>query len=395
MRNLQSCLVLALFMLMFCSIGLYAQQDSLDFPAPQFMLPMYDHFSQNHLNAAAMGRGQTTNAIAGKVENAVNNPATLISNKAALYMELTIKPPIREINIHNEMLYSSPIPFGMIGVSGKIYNSIHGAVSYNVPKSLVYDNFTVETGQGADAVTTYPGYYLHQFTTTVAGSIGKIRLGLNVHQQLHQFTDIVVHQTFDRIDKTYYVVRLQPGIFYQPGKLGIGATFTLPASKTMNIKYAEYDVTIPMQATAGVSYIGMVNSFYGEIEWEQYSQMSSAFDDRLTIKAGYEKIKHNMTYRIGAISMPGVFTGAYRLPLHPSENIQEAQWWGVVPRGGYIKKSDQLYATIGFTYNFKGGELSMGVMRDVLENVPTTQFATSLGFNLDTLKGKKFLIFDK
>jgi len=395
MRKLQVSFVIAWLAMLSISIGLYAQQDSLDFPAPQFMLPFYDHFTLNHLNVTAMGRGQTTNALAGKVDNAVNNPATLLSDKSYLYMELTIKPPISEINVPDSMMYSSPIPFGMFGVSGRIYKSIHAAVSYNVPKSVVYDNFTVETGQGADAVTTYPAYYLHQFTTTLAGSVGKLRLGLNVHQQLHQFKDIVVFQTFDRIDKTYYVVRLQPGVFYQSGQLGIGATCTLPTSAIMNIKYAEYDVTLPMQVTAGVSFKSTNNSFYGDIDWEQCSQMSSAFDDRLTLKAGYEKLIRNITYRAGVISMPGVYTGAYRLPVHQTAEADEVLWWNAVPRGGYIDKSDQLFGTIGFTYNFKGGELTLGLMQDLMGNVPATQFATSIGFNLDTLKGKRFLIFDK
>lgn len=93
--------------------------------------------------------------------------------------------------------------------------------------------------------------------------------------------------------------------------------------------------------------------------------------------------------------MPGVYSGAYRLPVNESENPEVTQWWDVVPRGGYIDNTDQLYATCGFTYSFKGGELTLGVMRDLLGNVPATQFATSLGFDLETLKGKKFLIIDK
>jgi hypothetical protein len=395
MRRMQGSLIIAFIAVLSINIGLYAQQDSLDFPAPQFMLPFYDHYTLNYMNVSAMGRGQTNNALAGKVDNAVNNPATLLSTKSSLYMELTIKPPISEMNVPDSMMYSSPIPFGMFGVSGRLFNSVHGALSYNVPKSLVYDNFTVETGQGADAVTTYPAYYLHQFTATLAGNIGKLRLGLNVHQQLHQFKDITVFQTFDRIDKTFYVVRLQPGIFYQAGQFGIGATFTPPASSLMNIKYAEYDVTLPMKASAGVSFKISNNTLFADADWEQCSKMSSAFDDRLTLKAGYEKLIRNITYRAGVISAPGVYQGAYRLPLRQTQVSEELLWWNVVPRGGYIKKSDQLFATAGFTYNFKGGELTLGLMQDLMGKVSSTQFATSLGFNLDTLKGRKFLIFDK
>jgi hypothetical protein len=81
--------------------------------------------------------------------------------------------------------------------------------------------------------------------------------------------------------------------------------------------------------------------------------------------------------------------------VHQTSNPEEVLWWQDVPRGGHIGKTDQLYATGGFTYNFKGGKLSMGLMRDVLGNVETTQLSMAMGFNLDTLKGRKFLIFDK
>jgi hypothetical protein len=394
MKNKQKSLLIALLMMLFISIGLHAQQDSLNFPAPQYMLPFYDHFTLNHLNVAAMGRGQTTNALIGKVENAVNNPATLESDKAFLYMELTIKPPINEINSPDSMRFSSPIPFGMVGISGKLFNNIYGAISYNVPKSVVYDSWIIPIDQGNDFVQRYPSYYLHQLTTTIAGNIGNLRLGLNIHQQLHQFTDIAIFQTFDRVDKVFYDVRIQPGVFYQTGQFGLGATVTAPTKTTMDVKYAEYDVTMPMQVTAGASFHSINNSLYADLEWEQFSKMSSRFDDRLTLKGGFEHLVRNTIYRLGVISMPGVYTGAYRLPVSTPDEDAALIWWKKIPRGGFIKNTDQLYLTAGFSYYFKGGEISLGIMRDVLGNVPTTQFATSIGFNLDTLKGKKFLMID-
>ena len=394
MKKAHNLLLLTVLAMLFAISGLFAQQDSLNLPAPQYMLPFYDHFTLNHLNVAAMGRGQTTNTLIGNVDNAVNNPATLESDKSFLYMEVTIKPPINEINSPDSMNFSSPIPFGMIGISGKLHNTIYGAISYNVPKSIVYDSYIIPINQGNDFVQRYPSYYLHQLTATVAGNIGNLRLGLNIHQQLHQFKDIPVFQTFDRIDKVFYDIRFQPGVYYQAGQFGIGATVTPPTKVTMNIIYTEYDVTLPMQITGGISYHSLNNSFYGDVDWEQFSQMSSRFDDRLTLKAGYEHLVGKTIYRLGAISMPGVFKGAYRLPVYEPDNQEGVPWWDNLSRGGIIDKTDQLYLTGGFTYYFKGGELSLAIMRDVLGNVPTTQFATSIGFNLETLKRKKFLIID-
>jgi hypothetical protein len=394
MLEIKRLLMLIMLAAAFCLV--FAQADSLDFPAPQYMLPMYDHYTVNHSNVEAMGRGWTVDAVTGGAESAVNNPATLVSDKAKLYMELTIKPPLKEVNQSNEQMYTSPLPFGIFGFSGKVYKGLQGAISYNVPKSLVYDNFTVNILQGNDEVVRYPTYYLHQFTATLAGSLGNWRLGLNLQNQLHQFKDITVFQTFDRVDETYYVLRLQPGVLYSMDKLKIGATILPPATRKMDIKYAVYDVTLPLQASTGVSYeFGLYNKISADVQWEQFSAMTDAFKDRLTLRAGFEKRINNFTYRAGVNSIPGIYKGAYRLPIRPTVNAEELQWWQNVDKGGIIGDTDQLNISIGFTFHFKGGKLAMGLMQDALGNVPATQVSMALGFNLETLKGKKFLIFDK
>lgn len=379
---------------LFCSF-LYAQQDSLNFPAPQYMLPIYDHYSVNHLNVEAMGRGLTLNAATGKVENAVHNPASLISDKSYLYMELVIKPPIREINKDNDMTYTSPIPIGIFGISGHLYRGLYGAISYNVPKAIVYDDFTVNIGQNADAVTRYPSYHLHQITATIAKEVNNLKLGLNLHQQLHQFKDIIVYQTFDRVDKTYYIVRMQPGLQYQWKNIVIATSVTPPTETEMDIRYEVYDVTLPLKVSGGIKAEFDNNTIYADMDWEQFSIMDKEFKDRLILKGGFEKRIRNFTYRAGLMSFPGVYKGYYKLPVLETSNIEQLQWWSAVPRGGRIANTDQLYLTAGYTYHFGGGKLVMGVMRDILDNVPVTQFSMAVGFNLETLKGKKFLIFDK
>jgi hypothetical protein len=393
MKNLSRLMLLLL--LAAAGVGLYAQADSLDFPAPQLMLPMYDHYSVNYLNVDAIGRGFTDLTVAGRVEDAVNNPAALGREKAFLYMEVAIKPPINELNQPSDMIYSSPLPLGIFGASGRLYKGLYGAISYNVPKSIVYDDFTVNIGQGADSVVRYPSYYLHEFTATLAGNLGHFSLGLNLHNQLHSFSDIQVFQTFDRVDKTFYVLRIQPGIIYRWNSFNFGAAFTPQTSRKMDIKYAVYDVTLPNKLSAGLSYGFANNLLLAEAEWEQFSSMDSRFKDRLTLKAGIEKRVRKFTYRCGVMSLPGVFSGAYRLPVWVPPSPDDVIAWQHIPRGGQIGRTDQIYATGGFTYNFKGGKLSMGLMRDVLGNVKTTQVSMSMGFNLETLKGRKFLIFDK
>ncbi|MFO7659491.1 MAG: hypothetical protein R6V77_01140 [Candidatus Cloacimonadaceae bacterium] len=265
----------------------------------------------------------------------------------------------------------------------------------NVPKSLYYDNFTVNTMQGADTVTRNPSYHLHQITGTLAYPLGNLKLGLNLHNQFHSFQDIIVYQTFDRLDKTFYVLRVQPGAIYEWKDLNLGLAVTPPAKKEMDIKYANYDVTLPLKVSAGANYAYTNNKFLAEAEWEQFSAMSSSFDDRLTLRLGYEKRIRDVIYRAGLTSVPAVYQGAYKLPVLETTNQEQLLWWQNVSRGGYIEKTDQLYLTAGFTYHFKGGRLTLGLMQDVLGKVPTTQFAMALGFNLETLKGRKFLLFEK
>ncbi len=375
--------------------GLAAQQDSLDFPAPQYMLPFYDHFSANDLNVEAMGRGGADAALEGGLESAIRNPATLVSDKSGFYMEFTVKPPINEINASADQVYTSPLPFGIFGLSGRLCGSLQGAVSYNVPKSVVYDDFTVEIAQGAGIVTRYPSYYLHQITATLADRIGPVRIGLNLHSQLHQFRDVTVFQTFERIDKTWYVFRVQPGVFYRGDKVRLGAAFQFPAKRRMDIGYEMYEVTLPWKLNAGVTYEFLNNKLLAEAEWEQCSAMAAEFEDRLSLKAGLEKRIRNVTYRIGLASFPGVFEGAYRLPVRETTDAEQLLWWSSVDRGGLIEDTGQLYGTLGFTYHLKGGKLALGVMRDLLDNVPTTRVSMALGFDLEAFKGKKFLIFDK
>jgi long-subunit fatty acid transport protein len=163
----------------------------------------------------------------------------------------------------------------------------------------------------------------------------------------------------------------------------------------MDVRNADYDVTLPMKASAGFSTEYRSYNFLMDMDWEQFSKMDSKFEDRTTIKAGFEKNKRNTTYRLGLMHMSGVYEGAYRLPIHQSTDPAVLYNWDVIPKGGVIGDTDQLYVTLGFTYHFKGGSFSMGAMRDVLGHVPATHLSSSLSFNLDTLKGKRFIIFDK
>jgi len=394
-KHLFSFLLLALLLCYAGGTALWAQADSLRLPAPLLMLPMYDHFSLNYLNASSLGRGNTNLAHLGRAEAMAHNPATLSVEKACMIMELTFKPPIAEMDKNGNQQYASPIPFGMVGVAARLGSNICGGLLYSVPKSIVYDDYTVPIGQGADEVVRYPTYYLHQFTGTLAGQVGSFRLGVNLIQQLHSFSDMIVHGTFDRLDRTYYTFNLQPGVFWKKGPLQLGMAVLPPSQTKMNYRYGEYDVTLPLQVETGLGLVRDSSGLYVDVQWQQCSAMSAAFSDRFTVKVGYEKAIGGMCYKLGVVSMPDVYTGAYKLPRYIPTTPEEQGWWNTVPQGGTFSPADQLCLTFGFTYDFGGGQLSLAALQDVNGKVNCTQVMSSLSVNLDTFKNKKFLIFDK
>ena len=66
---------LALLAMLLLTAGLAAQAaDTLDFPQPQYINPIFDSFTRNYISTQAMGRGNTGIAIPGKVDCAARYP---------------------------------------------------------------------------------------------------------------------------------------------------------------------------------------------------------------------------------------------------------------------------------------------------------------------------------
>ncbi len=376
-----------------CWLVLSAQNDTLDFPAPQLMLPMYDSFSHNYLNASASARGNTGMALLGGVENALLNPACFKNDVSQAYLDVIIKPPLIELNLQDGERYTSPVPFGMMAVNYKFFGMFDSGLIYSMPKSILYDNFSIVLPTD-DFIQRYPSYNLHQLTTAFAGGSDKLRFGLNIHQQLHRLQQIQILHTFDSVEKIYYLVRPQAGVFSSWKMLQLGAAFMPEQKKTLSIKYLEYDTVFPMQIDAGLALKGANEAYLLDIRWEQTGRISDKFKDRLTLKTGYEKRMGKFTYRAGAVSVPEVFRGAYRLPDNTTASADTAFYWNNIPKGGKLGKSEQLFLTAGFTYHFGGGSLSLTLMQDLLGSMPVTQLQSSLAFDLSTFKKKKFLIFE-
>ncbi len=385
-----------IIILILSSVTLLSGQGSggWEFPLPQYMNPFYDGFSRNYLNTLSAGKGYTGIAQIGGAEHALINPAGFMPGEPVLYLEMCIKPPITEIDRSNDQTYAVQVPFGLAAVGGRIFDRFAAGFSYNMPKSLIYYDFNIEMNQGAYLLQRNPTYMMHQLSATMSYQTEYLGLGLNLHNQFHYLDDVTFLRTFDRVRETQYTLRPETGILYKRKNLGIGATWT-PQSKTdYDLRYRQYQSVLPMKAGGGISISHGRRIFNAEVQWEQCSAIDESFDDRLTLKGGYEVRIRNYTYRLGTLATNSVFSGEYRFPVNNSNTADSSLVWSQVPLGGTIKQNDQLFITAGFTYHHKDGIISVSLMQDLIGRMPVTHINLSLGLNFSAFRKKGFLYFD-
>lgn len=363
--------------------------NELSFPLPQFMNPIYDGFTRNYGSATAAGRGYTGISKLGGVDQILHNPASYLPDEASMYVNLSLKPPITEIDTENSARYSSPIPFGMVAL-GKSWNQrISAAAVYSVPKSIVYDEFSMVLGQGASLLQRYPTYYLHQLTGSLSYHNGPWHAGINLHNQIHYFDDIIFYRTFDRVRKSSYILRPEIGFLYQGELFGLGLTAMPQQEITIDTPYIEYEANLPTKLGAGISLTMDNRSLSLEAEYEQTSSLSDAYSDRLCLRTGYEYRKGKMTYRLGLMSNPGIYEGRYLHPVNNTASQDTTFIWNDMPTGGNLDNQDQFLFSMGFTFHHKDGTVNLALIQDVLGKFPATQVNLSLGLYLSSFKRRE------
>ncbi len=374
--------------------------ERIDYAAPEFMQSIYDQFSVNYLNAEAVGRGHTGVAVTGDVYSTLINPAGFRAEKTHAYIELFLKPSITEMNTEvfqnnrgdefELQNYSSENPFGIAGVGIHLTNEWSMGFIYACAQTLEYNSFNRPT-QSDDVMEMDPSFSHIEFVTANSFSINEFGAGLNIIVDYYSLKDYRNYWELGRDDETCYLLRLQPGVRWEKGRVSLGASYVTAVDHTFNLKYGEtYDTTIPASLTVGGAYRFNELRLLADIQQEWCSGQSSDFDDRTRMMFGIEIPKAPYTFRMGCMSVPGVYEGEYSFPGTNNSNNGMQNYEIYSPKEGYdwgnIDQSDQLFITGGVSYAFASGALHVGAMADVLGDVPVTQLYMSFSLNLSSLK---------
>ncbi len=383
--------IYVIFMLLIC-LGALSAQTPLVLPLPQFSNPFYDAYSSNYLGTSAVGRGYTGVAALDNIGGALLNPASVVPDSAQLLLEMNFKSAIDAQGYPLVAQYTSPIPFGMVAVGGKLGGDFTAGLIYNVPKSISLQDFSFYINQGMDMVQRYPSYYLQQVTANIGYHQGPLHVGVNLHNQIHYTDDPIFLRTYDRLRDYKYNYRIQPGIIYSLGATQIGFS-AMPSSKfEWDLKYTTYDAIAPLWLSGGLLYNnGDLNGLL-DVEWEQTSAIHASFEDRYTVKLGAEKISGPYVYRLGYNFRSNVFKGMIRLGENTYANADTSFFWNDVPTTVPIEDNSQHSLTLGFSYYHRIGTINLAGMQTIIADVPKTQINLSLSFYLSSFKPRRSLV---
>jgi hypothetical protein len=362
--------------------------------SPQFTNPFYDAFSQNYIGVEAAGRGYTGAAVPGTAQAAYINPATMMADSAKVFIEVNIKPPVRTEGLAFESRYSSPMPFAVAGVSFPVGQRLAASISYNNPKSIVLDDFSILINQGADVITRYPKYQLHQFSGMASYQLSsQWKLGLSLHNQIHYLDDVIFLRTYDRIREYKYALRFQPGLLYQGEALAVGLSATLPTEMQWDLRYARYDTVLPLQLSTGLSFTKDNYRFSTDFNYGQDSAIDDAFEDRYSIHLGAERRNGNKILRAGYFYRSNVWDGQLLLPVNTSAQADSSIFWDDVSTTLPVPENSQHFLSLGYGYLFRDGSINLSALSCVAGETKTTQINLSLSLYLSSFKREDFLRF--
>jgi len=362
---------------------------------PQFANPFYEVYSRSYLGAEAAGRGFTGASILGEAGGFLINPATLRPDSARVFMEVNIKPPIDAYGYAYPSRYSSPVPFGMLGMSMPLSGKIGAALLYNMPKSIVLDDFSVKINMGDDIVQRYPKYYLNQVSGGLSYKASSIlQLGLALHGQLHYLDDVVFLRTYDRVRDYSYSLRVQPGLVVSTGPLAAGLSMMPPTNVDWDLKYSTYDGLLPTLVTAGASYTKGLYRVAADVEWENTAAIDDKFADRLSLRLGGERREGNLIYRLGYFFNSNIFEGTLMMPVNTSATADTSIFWNDVAVSVPIKNNAQHFLSGGVGYYFRDGSLNLSFLQTIVGEDKATRVNLSLSLYASSFTRKKTMYSD-
>jgi|GEM_PF-1434715 len=403
-------IILLTILLSLCLANLagYDEENPPDHIAPDFLASFYDHYSINLLNARSLGMGSATVAIQGGIENALTNPAAFKADQFTIYFEVMGKGSTTEMNSYEK--YEEPeedrryemgvaesqnleagIPAGILGFGFSPAHYLSVGASFSIPQTIRYNILERRLPTGA-FVDRFPSMINYQTTMTMTGHIDELSIGMNLIYNYYTFRDMrLIAPHFDRVRYEKGVFRFQPGALYSTDRFAFGATYTLAAEEEIRMGNQEpyyhiYDMHFPASFEAGTSYqysedIIVALAFEYELTSNQYEN----FDDRLKMKIGFEKEFEDYSLRGGLISSPGVYEGAFAIPVDehtpPGDFIYDPLPYDY----GITGKTDQLIITGGFTYYLRDADLNLAFAKDVLQNIDLFQIVGSVNLRLGQL----------
>lgn len=387
--------LLILYLLLSTALAAQAADTLHSFNTPQFSSPIYDFFARNYLGVEAAGRGYTGISILSSAQNNLLNPASMIVDSARVFTELSIKPPLSAEGIGFNSRYSSPIPLALLGFSFPLGSKLAAAVSYNNPKSIILDDFSIEINQGADLVTRYPTYYLHQLSASLAyHPIPKLHLGLSLHNQLHYLDDLLFLRSYDRIREYNYSLRVQPGIIFTAEHWGAGLTATLPTSVDWELKYAQYSAQLPLEVALGTHYSFDHYRVAADLHFRNDAAIVDDFKDHVSVHLGAEKRVLNNIYRFGYFYSSDVFSGIITLPVNTTAQADTSIFWNDVSPTLPISDTSQHFVSLGFGHHFRDGSINVSLMHALVGEYRQTQLNLSLNLYLSSFRRKDFLRYE-
>jgi hypothetical protein len=362
--------------------------------APQFTNPFYESFSRNYLGAEAAGRGYTGAAVPGNASGALVNPAVMMPDSAHVFTELNIKPSQDEVNLPLNSNYTSPMPLGLFGINARIGSRLAIAGMYSNPKSINLQAFSIEINQGAWWVERFPKYYLHQISAMASyKAMENLSLGLSLHNQIHYLDDVIFLRTYDRIERSEYALRIQPGVFWQTGEFGLGASATIPSNIDWDLHYARYDTVLPLELNAGVSYTKDSYRLSADMAFINDSAISDEFSDRYSAHLGVEKRDGNRILRAGYMFRSNVWDGDLMLPVNTSAEADSSMFWDDVATSLPIKDNSQHFLSVGIGFFFKHGLINLSAMQCIVGENPQTQINLGIALKLSTFRRKEIVSY--
>lgn len=360
-----------------------------DLSTPQFASPLYDGFSRNYLGAEAAGRGYTGAAVLGSISGALINPAVLMPDSAMVFTEIGIKPPQNENTLPFNSNYVSTTPLGMFGFSGQAGSRFALAALYSNPKSIMLESYSILINQGAWIVERKPKYNLHQFSGLLSyKAMDNLNLGIALNSQIHSIADPLYLRTYDRVERTRYALRIQPGMLYRMGYVMVGASAILPAKIDWDLRYGQYESTLPLEVTGGISFSKENYRFSGDISYINDKAVDSRFSDRYGLHLGAEQREGNRIFRAGYMYRSNIWDGMLKIPENTA-NPDSSMFWDDLAQEMPIRDNQQHFLSVGLGYLFKFGQINISAMQCIVGDTRQTQINLGLGIKLNTFMRKE------